>query len=179
MKKPPPARPQSDAARKSFKDRWNSLAGAAGRSPLASLPLALVFLYAAWSKIAEPAAFAATIGNYRLLPPWALAPLALFLPWLELWAALLLFFNRWRRPAALVLALLLAVFMLAVGFNLARGLDFECGCFGPGGRSAGLKLLLQDGLLLLLAGLVLAGKTEEEVTGPPTRADIGRSGHER
>lgn len=116
------------------------------------LPLALVFIYAAAEKIISPADFALTIHNYRLLPLWAIGPLALVLPWLELWAGLaVLKKGEWGRAAALILGLLLIVFMLAVSFNLARGLDFECGCFGPGGRRAGLTLLGQDALLLVCA----------------------------
>jgi len=118
------------------------------------LPLALVFLYAAWEKIADPESFAQTIANYRLFPGWSIGPLALILPFVELWAALLLFTGKWRKASALILALLLISFITAVGFNLGRGLDFDCGCFGPSGRRAGIKLLVQDGLLLFCALMV-------------------------
>ncbi|MDL2260384.1 DoxX family membrane protein [Deltaproteobacteria bacterium OttesenSCG-928-K17] len=119
------------------------------------LPLAVVFCYAAIEKIIDPADFARTIHNYRLLPLEAVAPLAITLPWVEIWAGLLVLTRSWGKAAALILAGLLVVFMLAVGFNLARGLDFECGCFGSGGRQAGLNLLWQDGLLLICALMVL------------------------
>lgn len=122
------------------------------------LALALVFAYAAIGKIIDPAAFAQTIDNYRLFPVFSIGPLAIFLPWLELTTALAVISGGlWKRPAALILAVLLISFMLAVGFNLARGLDFECGCFGSasGGRRAGLALLIQDALLLVCAvGLI-------------------------
>lgn len=120
-----------------------------------SLPLALVFLYAAWEKIAYPASFAQTIANYHLFPGWSIGPLALILPFVELWAALLLFAAKWRKAAALILAVLLISFITAVGFNLGRGLDFDCGCFGPDGRRAGLRLLIQDSLLLFCALAIL------------------------
>lgn len=115
------------------------------------LALGLVFAYAAVLKIADPAAFALNIANYRLLPTAVIGPTAIILPWLEFIAALgVLSGGRWKRPAALILTVLLIFFMLAVGFNLARGLDFECGCFGgiDGGRRAGLTLLAQDSILL-------------------------------
>lgn len=118
---------------------------------LCRLVLALVFTYAAWDKILDPAGFALSIDNYRLFPLPLIGPMAIFLPWLEIWAALMLFVKRWRRAAALILGALLITFILAVGFNLLRGLDFECGCFGSGGRQAGLILLIQDGMLLICA----------------------------
>lgn len=122
------------------------------------LALGLVFAYAAVEKIFDPAAFALTIDNYRLFPAFSIGPLAIVLPWLEMITALaVLIGGPWKRPAALILAVLLISFMLAVGFNLARGLDFQCGCFGSadGGRRAGLTLLIQDTLLLVCAiGLI-------------------------
>lgn len=126
------------------------------------LALGLVFAYAAVEKIIDPAAFAQTIDNYRLFPAATIGPLAIVLPWLEMTAALaVLAGGPWQRPAALILAVLLISFMLAVGFNLARGLDFQCGCFGSadGGRRAGLTLLIQDGLLLLCAAWLLRRRT--------------------
>lgn len=125
------------------------------------LPLAAVFIYAAVEKIIDPADFARSIENYRLFPAWSVGPLAITLPWLELWAALLLFRENWRRSAALILGIMLTAFMLAVGFNLGRGLDFECGCFGSGGRRAGTKLLIQDGLLLICAAMTFFKKEKD------------------
>ena len=125
---------------------------------LCRLALALVFFYAAWEKIVNPSGFAQSIDNYRLFPLWSVGPLAVFLPWLEMWAAILLFFNKWKQAAALILGLMLIAFMVSVGFNLSRGLDFECGCFGAGGRRAGTKLLIQDSLLLVCAAVIFFRK---------------------
>jgi uncharacterized membrane protein YphA (DoxX/SURF4 family) len=124
---------------------------------LCRLSLGLVFIYAALPKIADPAAFALALDNYRLFPLVTIAPLALVLPWLEFWAGVLVLGGCWRRPAALILGALLVSFILAVGYNLYRGLDFECGCFG-GGRRAGLALLGQDALLLVCAAILIVKK---------------------
>ena len=115
------------------------------------LPLGVVFVYAAWEKIMDPADFAATIYNYRLFPLPVIAPLAIALPWLEITAGLMVLAGVWKRAAALILGVLLVSFIAAVGFNLVRGLDFECGCFGSGSRRAGINLLWQDALLLVCA----------------------------
>jgi uncharacterized membrane protein YphA (DoxX/SURF4 family) len=54
---------------------------------------------------------------------------AVTLPWIELVAGLLLIAGVWRRESALVIALLLAVFIVAAGSVMARGIDVEnCGC---------------------------------------------------
>ena len=139
------------------------LSGRLGRALdwLCRLALGLTFIYAAVGKIHDPAEFAAVIVNYRLFPAAVIGPLAIWLPWLELWAGFLILTGLSRRPAALLLGLMLVSFMLAVGFNLYRGLDFECGCFGVlgasgGGRQAGFNLLWQDGLLLLCAAFLFA-----------------------
>jgi putative oxidoreductase len=127
--------------------------------------LGAVFLAAALPKIADPPGFAEALHAYRLLPDAALAPLALFLPWFELFIALALITGPARRSAALLALALLTVFMGALAINLARGNPVDCGCFGasPVVRSVAERLrsmrldLLRDTLLALIAALVLLG----------------------
>lgn len=119
------------------------------------MPLGLVFIYAAWGKIQDPAAFAITLDNYRLLPLTLIGPLAILLPWLEMVAGILVTAGLWKREAALILGILLIIFMTAVSFNLARGLDFDCGCFGSGQSRGAFSLLWQDALLLVCAAMVI------------------------
>ena len=129
------------------------------------IALGAVFVAAALPKIADPPAFAHMIYNYRLVPGGLVNALALLMPWLELLVGILLIVGVWRREAALVAALLLLVFMGAIGWNLARGHAVDCGCFDV--RSAGKtpEQLLSDmkwvlvrdvGLLLLAAQVLLA-----------------------
>ena len=112
-----------------------------------------VFVFAAVIKIFDPLAFAADIGNYRLMPRELLHPVAILLPWVELGAGLLLVLGFWRRASALIITVLCVVFLVAIGQALARGLDIHCGCFGTvaAGR-VGLRNLLIDGALLVMAG---------------------------
>lgn len=124
----------------------------------ARLVLAGLFLYAGVLKALAPAAFAADIANFRLLPLFASGLLAVYLPWLELLAAGALFFRRWRAGAALVLAFLGAVFLGALALARIRGLDITCGCFGHTGSGEGgvsWWLLLRNVGLLALALLVV------------------------
>jgi hypothetical protein len=106
------------------------------------------------------------IYNYRLLPGGLVNALTLVLPWVELLAGLALILGVWKKEAAVVVGVLLLVFMVAIGFNLARGHAVDCGCFDV--RSAGKSgdellaemkwVLVRDVGLLLLVFQVLAAE---------------------
>lgn len=161
--------------------------------------LGLVFVYASHDKIwrremppptagaapviTGPAAFARVVYRYQVVGPNATLPptvanlVAVTLPWVELLAGLLLIFGAWRREAALVVAVLLAVFVAVVGSALARGIDLDnCGCFSLGGegRRAGALLIAGDLGLMAVAALVAFVRPqpvpgEPGGTGRPTR----------
>jgi len=115
------------------------------------LALAGVYLYAAWPKIIDPAGFARSIFNYQLLPDAAINPLAIFLPWLELFAAVaLLVAPPLRRGALWLIGAMTVVFIGAIASAVARGIDIDCGCFsttGQGMKAGWLHLLLDVALL--------------------------------
>jgi uncharacterized membrane protein YphA (DoxX/SURF4 family) len=142
-----------------------------------AIALGALFVYASLDKIASPQKFAKIVYHYGLVGPsttlgYTPANLvAVVLPWLELLCGLLLITGVWRREAAALTALMLCVFIGAVGWALAQGIDIEnCGCFSVSGegRAAGVKLILGD-LGLLLAALYLA-------VLPPRRQDPARVG---
>ena len=85
---------------------------------------------AAIPKIGDPPAFAQNLFAYHLLPAALLSPVALTLPWLELWTGVGLLLPRMRRSAALLALGVMLVFLGALGSNLARGNALDCGCFG-------------------------------------------------
>lgn len=121
---------------------------------LCRLILSLVFIYAAITKSISPQDLALTIVGYKIGPVWLAAPVAIILPFLELCSAVsvLSFRPNLQKAGLFILASLLIFFMLLVAFNLLRGIDFDCGCFGSNTtRKPGLWFFLQDGLLLLLA----------------------------
>lgn len=122
--------------------RWLSLA--------CRLLVGGVFIWASLDKVAHPAEFAKAIHHYRLVPYTLLHPAALLLPAVELLAGIALVAGWQRRGAALLCALMLAVFVVAIASALARGLDISCGCFDTdGGHAVGLDLLWRDVLLLV------------------------------
>jgi uncharacterized membrane protein YphA (DoxX/SURF4 family) len=142
-----------------------------------SIALGALFIYASYDKILAPRDFARIIYHYRLVGPSAelgFLPanlLATVLPWVELVCGVLLITGLWRREAAVVTAAMLVVFVFAVGWALAQGIDIKnCGCFSVSseGRAAGIKLILGD-LGLLLAAVYL-------VVLPPPRREPARMG---
>ena len=118
------------------------------------LILAGVFVYAAIPKIMDPAGFAKSINNYQLLPGTFINLPAIYLPWLELLAAIaLVAVPRLRRGALALITLMLVVFIAAIGSAMARGIDIDCGCFSTTGQGmkAGWLHELMDVALLAIA----------------------------
>lgn len=95
--------------------------------------LGVVFIGACLHKIADPGSFALDIATYDILPLALVNLVAITLPWIELGAGGMLFAG-WRvRAASLLVAVMMAVFILALLIALARGLDMSCGCFASQG----------------------------------------------
>jgi uncharacterized membrane protein YphA (DoxX/SURF4 family) len=101
----------------------------------ARLAMAGIFIYASIDKIAHPAAFAKDVYNYQILPDAWVNLTALVLPWLELVLGLCLLAGVWMHGALLAANGLLLVFFAALVFNMARGLDVNCGCFSTGSEA--------------------------------------------
>jgi uncharacterized membrane protein YphA (DoxX/SURF4 family) len=130
---------------------------------LIRLAVAAVFLYAGVLKIwdfrhgqsATPD-FTIAIQHFKLLPTPDLAVLlAVYLPWLEVTAAITLFVQRLAYGAATAVAGMTTVFLIALSSAWARGLDISCGCFGKDEVATNYPTLLTRDALLLAATLVL------------------------
>ena len=114
------------------KRAWSTLAQWKGHQYVglvARLYLGGVFVTACWHKILEPATFALDVATYQFLPLYLLHPFALILPWVELFAGIMLVIG-WRvRAAALLIAAMMVSFLVALAWALHLGLDMACGCF--------------------------------------------------
>lgn len=105
---------------------------------LASSVLAAVFLLSAVRKIRDLRYFTGAVAAYRLLPRSWVRPFVYTLPWLELALGLMLLLGWRTREAAIISAMLLLLFLFAMGVNLARGrTDLDCGCSGSHHRRTG------------------------------------------
>jgi putative oxidoreductase len=121
------------------------------------LYLGYVFISACLHKIADPGGFAVDVATYQLLPLATINLLAIVLPWVELAAGVLVIAGFRARAAALLIAGMMLVFMVALGWALAKGLDISCGCFASSGHADPIsyRTMLRDAAWLLLALYVL------------------------
>jgi uncharacterized membrane protein YphA (DoxX/SURF4 family) len=125
---------------------------------LLRLYLGGVFLLASLHKIAHPGTFALDVATYQFLPLAVVNLFALIVPWIELLVGVQLLVGFRARGAALVSALLMIAFMIALGSALARGLDLSCGCFASQATARhdpiSYRTLLRDAAWLLIAAYV-------------------------
>ena len=126
------------------------------------LAVAAVFLVAGAMKIWDFAHarsatpdFTIAIQHYELLPPDLAVLLAVYLPWLEVTAALTLFTRRLALGAAAALLGMSAMFLAAIGSAWWRGLNIACGCFGKDEATTDYRLLILRDLALLAAVAVI------------------------
>lgn len=114
-----------------------------------------LFVYAAFSKVADPTGFAMSVRGYKIVP-FALSNLfALSVSWTELLAGVMLILGLWTRKAAGAIAILLAMFIAAIAMVLVRGMVVDCGCFGEGGSSTSWLLIVRNLGLLIAAILII------------------------
>ena len=107
-----------------------------------------VFAYAAWTKLSQPwELFAMGVDSYQVLPLKWVELVARTLPWLELAVGALLIVGRCMRLAGSVTSVLLIVFFTLMVRAYAKGMEINCGCFGPG-EMVSWRTLLRDGSLL-------------------------------
>ena len=135
------------------------------------IALGAIFIIAALPKIADPPSFAHMIYNYRLVPSPLINISALVMPWVELLAGLALILGVWKAAARTVVAIMLAVFIVAISSNLFRDNAIDCGCFNVADRGKTHEQRIFDmkvdvfrdlGMLLLVGQLWYAGKREED-----------------
>jgi len=125
----------------------------------AQIVAGLIFLAAALPKIADLSGFAGSVHNFHLeavIPMAATNLLAMTIPWVELVAGLALVSGVRPRAGAVVYTMLLTVFTIGVIQAMARGLSFDCGCFGrPGSATIGAKKLVEN-LAMTAVGVIAA-----------------------
>lgn len=135
-----------------------------------AIGLAGLLLSAAWHKATAHADFVAALGNYRLLAPWLVKPVALMLPAVEAGLAL-----GWlagpRRTVAVATATLLLGYASAMAVNLRRGRrQIDCGCT-LGGAAGGEQPLsgwfvARNVVLAALAGIAALPDSGRALDGP-------------
>jgi len=123
------------------------------------LYLGSVFLLACYHKVLHPDQFALDVATYQFLPLALINLFAITLPWVELGSGVLLVTGWKSRGAALLVALMMLAFIVALASALHRGLDMSCGCFASnavaGDDPISGMTLVRDGIWLAMALHVL------------------------
>jgi uncharacterized membrane protein YphA (DoxX/SURF4 family) len=110
-----------------------------------------IFVYAAYTKLRDPwTLFAMSIDAYQMLSDSMVTLVARTLPWFELILGLALIGGIALRWSSSVAAALMLAFFVMMAISYAKGMQIDCGCFGPG-EQLGPKTLLRDGALLAVA----------------------------
>lgn len=93
-----------------------------------ALGVGAIFLGTGVTKLRHPELLAGVVANYRLLPKVLVGPVAILLPFVEVFAGIGLTSGKAHLLAPLGIGLLL-VFAAAMGINIARGRrEIDCGC---------------------------------------------------
>src|SRR5262249_49519685 len=113
--------------------------------------LGLLFVVAAWHKLRAPRRFAATLGEYRLLPARFAPAAATCVLLAELGTVVAL--VRWPRGGATAAGAPLAGYGSATAINLARGRrHIDCGCGGPAAnREIGAWMVARNAVVAIAA----------------------------
>ena len=119
------------------------------------LVLSAIFIVAGFSKAGHADQFAAQIAGFRLLPQFAIAPLAIALPYLEMLLGAYLILGLFTRISAWTAVVLLAIFDGAIASAVVRGMTVSCGCFGPNDTTVTTwSEVARDAVFVLLAVIV-------------------------
>ncbi len=97
----------------------------------ARIIIALVFLLSGVLKLVDLHGFLGSVKHYELFGDGLLAlSISYTIPWIEILAALSLFWKPMQRSGWAILAGLLLAFLALNLFAWAQGLPGDCGCFG-------------------------------------------------
>ncbi|HWR83466.1 MAG TPA: MauE/DoxX family redox-associated membrane protein [Candidatus Deferrimicrobium sp.] len=126
------------------------------------LAVGVTFIYASAYKIIEPGTFAKSLWYYHLVPGQLINLMALILPWVELVCGLALIVGLLYDGAVILVNMMMAAFILALGTTIVRGIDIDCGCFkaGQAATEAAWGALGFDLVLVLLTLQLLFSRSK-------------------
>ena len=115
--------------------------------------LALLFSLAAFHKWSDYARFTATLEQHQVLPQRTVPAASIAIIAIEVLLAIVLVVPALPHAGAVGAAVLLTVYSMAIGINLARGRrEIDCGCLGPNARThLSGWLLVRNGTLIAVA----------------------------
>lgn len=140
----------------------------------ARLVLAAVFLVSGVAKLLDLAGGKTAMRAFGV-PESLSRPAAILLPIVEILVAVLLIPVETARWGAVLALALLLVFIVSIGYNLARGRKFECHCFGELTHSEiGRSTLVRNAVLAVIAAFIaVAGFGSNNTVGPSVAEGLG------
>jgi len=158
---------------------------------ICGLALGGAFFYAGMQKRLDPYQFAEAILAYDLLPQFLVGLTAVILPWVEIASGFFLALGYLveipgrllkglglasgdrliggikRRSCLLLIILQLALILVVLGLTFARGLKIDCGCGLIWARQVGWGIIIEDLLMLALAGFLFWWELPGSVAARP------------
>src|SRR5437016_2657955 len=116
--------------------------------------LGAVLLWSSILKIRYPHSFLSAIYGYELVGPRTALFVAVTLPWLELIIAICLLARIGLKGSMFLAFLLAAIFTIAIGSALYRGLRPTCGCFGASNQTPLSFAVLVRSITMLVCSVV-------------------------
>ena len=99
------------------------------------------------------------IATYDILPLNLINVAAITLPWVELFAGVMLVTGVYSRAASIMVSCMMVIFLAALISALVAGLDMSCGCFASSAANSGdtisYKTVLRDIWWLALSVYIL------------------------
>ena len=132
------------------------------------LILGVVFIYASYDKILNPAGFLDNIHNFHVTPAAVENLAALIIPWLELIVGVFLIFGVFLEGSTSITIGLYIFFILILSQAVFRGIDVHCGCFkteaDAGVTDMKMGLIKRIGEDFLLLGMAFIYKMKNKIT---------------
>jgi len=122
----------------------------------------ILFLYSGFFKVLDLENFGKITMMYDILPLVFIPYTAIIVPVLELALGALFLFGYKIRAACFITILLMLMFMVFIGINIARGKTFDCGCFELSQfgikEEIGVPLLARDAVIVVFAAVLFYAK---------------------
>ena len=130
--------------------------------------LGIIFIYASYDKILDPAGFSRNIHNFHITPIAIENIIALVLPWLELIIGIFLIFGLFLDGTINITISLLIFFIIILSQAVFRGIDVHCGCFkteaDAGTTDLRLELIKRIGEDFIYLGMAYVVKYRKKFT---------------
>lgn len=134
--------------------------------PIVALLFGALFIWSGVAKLKDPITFADSVRNFQVIGDPIAPAVALFLPWVEVFAGIALMSVRFAKGGAFIITGLMVLFTLLIGISWIRGLDITCGCFGDN-DIVNYPVKMTQNIILLVIGFALWWRFEIKTDPAP------------